>query len=240
MQRGRTGRSRRAPRVGASVAVVSPLTIFLTTPPAAWWRADLGLVSAVGAAVTLADQTTNGRNLAVLGAGPTVNAADASLSGRQTLTCGAGQSMFNTFSVAVPYTLLLIAKPTVWNNSNVLLGDNGGRGLVDAGGSPNVFQQSGLFVNSTPAALGTWYRFRGKFQNTIADALKIGTPAETTGAAAGSTALNPSIGINLAGGVGTGSFDFYEAVILPGIATPAEYAAYDSYVTAKTGGAAQV
>lgn len=229
--------ARRAQRVASGAVVGNPLTIFLTQPPIAWWRADRGVTNVAGACTALADQTANGHNLGLFTTGPTITASDASLGGKQTLNFPASTGLFCALVVNIPCTLLLIFKPTAWINGNVLLGDTVARGIADAVSSPNLYQNSTSYVNATPAALGSWYRVRGKFFGTVADALKVGATETAAGSSAGVTAIGTAggFGINLAGAPGAGTFDFFEAVVLPGIATAGEYTAYDAYVASLSG-----
>lgn len=243
MQRGRTGRSRRAPRVGATVAVVSPLTIFLSTGVYLWVRADLGMTG--GANMTAwADQSGNARSFTPYATGPAITVADATLNNLQTLGFGDVQGIKTAaLALATPFYYLAVVKPLTWNNTILVIGDpeNANRGQVAyAGGSPNMFQNNGGFTNGAASTIGTWQRIRASFTNTVADLLKIGSGAATTGGNAG--ASSPArLGMNANGNAPDhGTFQVYEWVVLPGTPSAGELAAYDAYITAKTAGAAQV
>lgn len=219
-------------------AAASPLTIFLTTPPILWVRADLGVT---GSPVTaLADQSGAGHNM-TSGAGPTPTASDATLNNLQTLGMTFGTVLQSgAISIAPPYTYLLIAKPTTWNSGVDLVGDavtpRSGN-ICYAGGAGGIYQDSGNFVNNSAPTFGNWYRFRAKFANATTDELKIGSAAPVTGAASGPN-VPGTIGLNVQNN--SGVFQFYELVVLPGDATAGEYSAYDAYITARTAGACQV
>ncbi len=200
--------------------VTSPLDIFLTTPPVLWVRADLGAVGS--------DQSGHGNDLATYVLPPTVNASDASLSGKKTLSFAVGQALERSLVYAPPFTMLLIAKPVTWASTNVLFGDVSGRGIANAGTTPAVYQFGGSFVNNSNAALGSWHRFRGKFTNSTADALKVGANTEVTGANAGPYS-GVNIGLNLHGGAGIAAIDFFECILLPGLPTVGELTQYDTY-----------
>lgn len=233
--------------IGGAVAITAPttpLSIFLTTPPMLWIRADLGVTNSSGSASAAADQSGGGHNMAALVLAPTITATDVTLNNLQTLLFASGQALSTALVRAVPYSLLLIFKPTVWNNANAVAGDgsNATGQIIDAGGvSPTIYQQNGSFGNNSNAGtLGAWCRVSAKFTNSAGDALKVGAAASVSGANAGAGSL-ANMSLNAISGLpGVGSFAFYELVVLPGIATAGEYSAYDAYVTTQTAGAAAV
>lgn len=243
-RRGGMRRPVRSSQKPASGGGVSPLSIFLSTPPVAWWRGDLGATNVAGSCTALADQSGGGKNLTPLVGGPVITAADATLNNKQTLGFGTNLSLRNAaFAISTPFYYVGVVKPLTWNNTVVIFGDtlNANRGQVAyAGGSPNMFQNNGTFVNGAASTLGTWQRIRSSYTNSVADSLKVGSGAPTTG----SNALNNSpgtLGFNGdAGSPGAGTFQMWEWVVLAGTPTAGELAAYDAYVTALTASAAQV
>lgn len=231
---------------GGGGAASTPLTIFLTTPPVLWVRGDLGVTNVAGSCTALADQSAAAHNMLLLTGAPTITVGDVTLNALQTLHFGAALGLWTgalSLTLNPPFSIIIVAKPTTWNSATALVGDaaNANRGQIAfAGTTPQIFQDNGAFKNATAAPLNSWYRMLGKFTNSVSDSLKIGSAAPVTGNNAGAgVPANMALNTNGAG-VGAGVFDFWELVVLPGIATAGEYTAYDAYLTAKTAGAVAV
>lgn len=238
--RGIGGRMSGRRLVAASVAIaapVTPLTIFTSGgAPVLWLRGDLGMNGAT-TITSWNDQSASGHNMTPLVQGPGVAAADATLGGLPTVLLSTGTALSTAMALAPIFSYRAVVKLKTWFNTGMIIGDPAVlRGAVTmAGTTPDIYLNNTSYTDNVTPAVGTWYRLRADFTNSVSDLLRLG-PLIGTGVNAGASAPT-QLGLNASGGLPQLSESYYwELVVLPYRPTGAEDAAFDAYVSAKTGG----
>jgi len=199
-----------------------------------WYRTDT-LTASGSNVVTITDQGSAGKNVAVTGTAPTITASDSTISNLQTVQLASGKGLFNSTSISIapPFTMMLVANLTTWAGACALFGSLTPLGLLCGGSSPLLYQNLTTYSNFQSMTVGTWFLIWAEFTNSTSDRIKIGSNAYTTtpGTNSGPSTLT-SIGFNLAAGAGASAFSLREAAVWPGLIT--EQAAVTSYVAAQS------
>lgn len=234
-------RDRRDTFQGAAKKTVTPLTIISSTTVLQWCRADLGITLNAGGVSAWADQSPGVKNYSQVTAAfqPVYAASDASFNGLSTMTFdGSNDRLDSALALTPPYWLWWISKTIVWGAGAPVIADvtaDAAR-IFMTGASPTIFQRNGVSANSSNGAtLGSWYRGRSLFANTVADNLKLGATAIATGTAAGA---NAGTGLRIAGDAfgAFGNVAMREILVCANEPTAGEMTALQNYAVAQLAG----
>ncbi len=230
---------------GGAAAPSTPLTIISSTTVTWWVRPNIDVTdSGSGTASALNDQTTNNRDWLQAGASsiqPTIN------------TDGPNGLKYITFDGVDDYMTNAWASPGtgfVW----LVLRRNTGAGCFINGSSTSTKRftiwenaaGTAQMNNSTAGnianmAVGTWFRVWASFTNSVADELRVGTPAATTGTSAAGLAGVGGSWLGCGGALTLfAGFDLIEAMHCAVKPNAGEMTALDAMVTAYSAGGVQV
>lgn len=239
--RGRVGAKGGA---GSPPAPSTPVTIISSTTINAWLRTDVGVTGGATASAW-ADQGAAHNDYLQGGAPsiqPTVNAGGPN--SFQYLTFdGADDYMTSTFTPgATGFLWMVIRRNSADATSRYLYNassSGSNRFSLNQNSAPAIRMLNTTAANTTNMATATWMLVWASFTNSVADELKVGSAAATTGANAGGTGGLGGSWLGCAGNLtGFMGFDILELLICA--AKPTEIAALTSYVTTTWAGGVQV
>jgi hypothetical protein len=222
----------------AAPAATTPATI-LGVKCTEYWRSDLGITIGTGVSAWAGQVLGLNFTQAVAGSQFAYNATGGANSQPSLLADGVDDFMdCDLLARAQPQTVILVARQTGWSINESIINDaNAGLIIFQRTATPTLAQSSGVVANSNNgAAVNTYKRIQGEFQNTAADRLLIGT-TNTTGAAAGATnGTRPLLARN-AGSTTFGAAEYCEIILVSGIPSAGENTALNTYFTDRYGAA---